>query len=77
MQKIRGIKDYKSKSEDELVKILSEPKPKINFSKLKIEEIRKKVHELMDRFSKPKIKEIRKNIYEIEKNLFELKKYYA
>ena len=49
--KSRGIKDYKSKSKDELIKILSEPKPKINFHKQKIEKIRKKFIELRDRFS--------------------------
>ena len=27
-----GIKDYKSKSEEDLIKILSEPKPKISIS---------------------------------------------
>ena len=70
--KIRKVKDYKSKSKDELIKILSEPKRKMNFSKLKIEDIRKKFNELSDRFSKSKIKEIRRNLYEIEneKNFF-------
>ena len=57
---------------DGLKKILSEPNAKINFSKQKIEEIRKKFNELRARFSKRKIKEIRRNLYEIEneKNLF-------
>ena len=50
--KFGKVRDYKSKSEDESIKILSEPKQKINFSKLKIEEIRKKFKELRDRFSK-------------------------
>ena len=36
--KNRGIKGYKSKSKDELTKILSEPEPKIN-----IEKIRKRI----------------------------------
>ena len=31
--KSRNIKDYKNKSENDLMKILSEPKPKINLSK--------------------------------------------
>ena len=57
--KSRGIKNYKSKSEDKLIKILSEPKPKI-------EEIRKRFSELRDKFSKSKIKEIRRNLYKIE-----------
>ena len=33
--KIRGIKDYESKSEDDLIKILSEPKTKTTFLKRK------------------------------------------
>ena len=33
--KFGKVRDYKSKSEDESIKILSEPKQKINFSKLK------------------------------------------
>ena len=31
----RSVKDYKNKSEEDLIKILSEPKPKIRFSKKK------------------------------------------
>ena len=33
--KSRNLKDYKNKSENDLIKILSEPKPKINLSKKK------------------------------------------
>ena len=46
-------------------------KPKINFSKSKIEEIRKKFNESRYKFSKSKINAIRRNTYEIEnkKNL--------
>ena len=29
--KSRGVKDYENKSEDDLIKILSEPKTKTNF----------------------------------------------
>ena len=39
--KSRGIKDYENKSEDDLIKILSEPKIKISLSKKKIKDIRK------------------------------------
>ena len=50
--KIRGIKDYKSISEDELLRSLTSPKPvkkdkkpKTNFSIARIEKIRKKFNE--------------------------------
>ena len=33
--KNRNIKDYENKSEDDLIKILSEPKPKISISEKK------------------------------------------
>ena len=86
--KSRGIKGYKSKSEDELIKILSEPRPKIILSKKRIKKIEEKFDESRDKFCKSKIKEIRRilhemknknilstsKIKEIEKNLFELEK---
>ena len=83
--RIRGIKGYKSMSEDELLSALNSPKPvkkseksfddtkpKINFSKAKIEKMRKEFNESRNKFSKSKINEIRRNLYEIEneKNLF-------
>ena len=49
--KRRNIKDFKNKSENDLIKILSEPKPKINFSKRKIKKIKKDFSELRCRFS--------------------------
>ena len=73
--KIRGIEGYKSMSEDELLSALtsSKPvkKPKTNFSKARIEKIRKEFNESRHRFFKSKINENRKNLYEIEneKNL--------
>ena len=69
-------------SEDELLSALtsSKPlkkgkKPKRNFSKARIEKIRKEFNESRHTFSKSKINEIRENLYEIEseKNLFESK----
>ena len=39
--KNRGIKDYENKSEDDLIKILSELKTKISVSKKKIKSIKK------------------------------------
>ena len=49
-----------------------DPKPKINFSKPRIEKIRKEFNESRHKFSKSNISEIRRNLYEIEneKNLF-------
>ena len=44
--KSRNIKDCKNKSENDLIKILSKSKPKINLSKKKIKEIKKVFSEL-------------------------------
>ena len=51
ISKSRGIKDCKSKSKDELIKILSKPKPKI-------EQIRKTIHELRKKFLSQKKKRL-------------------
>ena len=86
--KSRSIKDYRNKSENDLIKILSEPKPKINLSKKKIKEIKKDFSELRYGFSKLKINEFSISLYnlkkqknlstpeikETEKNLLELEK---
>ena len=60
-------------SKDELLRSLtsSKPvkkgkKPKTNFSKARIEKVRKEFNESRYKFSKLKIKEIIKNLYEIE-----------
>ena len=50
--KSRNIKDYKNKFENDLIKIPSEPKLKINLSKKKIKEIKKDFRELRYGFSK-------------------------
>ena len=80
--RIRGIKGYKSMSEDEVLSALNLSKPvkkgkkiKPNFSKARIEKIRKEFNESRYKVSKLKIKEIRKNLYKIEneKNLSESK----
>ena len=63
-----SVKDYESKSEDGLIKILSEPKPKINLCKKKIKEIKKDFSELRYGFSISKINEFRRSLYNI-KNL--------
>ena len=74
-------------SEDELLTALN--LSETNFSKARIEKIRKEFNESRHRFSKSRINEIKRNLYEIEneknlfasktkdirRNLFELKKY--
>ena len=86
--KSRNIKDYKSKSESDLIKMLSEPKPKVNLSKKKIKEIKKESNALRFGFSKSKVNEFRGSLYNMknkknlsapkmkktEKNLQELEK---
>ena len=82
LAKKRNIRGYKSMSEDRLLNALKESeslkeseKPKANFSKARIEKIRKEFNESRHRFSKSKINEIRRNLYDIEneKSLFESK----
>ena len=54
--KTTGIKDYKNKSEDGLIKILSEPKKKqTSLSKDKVRDIRKECNKSRYKFSKSKI----------------------
>ena len=64
--KSRDIKDYENNSEDDIIKILSEPKTKTSLSKKKIRDIRKDFNKSRYKFSKSKIKEIRKNLYNIK-----------
>ena len=47
-----NIRDYKNKSKKDLIKVLSEPKPKIRINKKKLEEIRKDFNQLRNKFSK-------------------------
>ena len=65
--KSKGTKDYENKSEDELIKILTELKTKTNLFKKKIRDIRKDFNKSRYKFSKSKIKEIRKNLCDIKK----------
>ena len=46
----RSVKDYKNKSEEDLIKILSEPKPKTSLSEKKIKKIKKDFSELRQVF---------------------------
>ena len=62
----RNISGYENKSKKDLVKALSEPKPKIRIDKRKLGEIRKDFDELRLKFSKSKINEYRKAFYDIK-----------
>ena len=62
----RNIRDYENKSEKDLIKALSEPKPKIKIDKKKLEEIRKDFNELRHRFSKKEIDMYRKAFYDLK-----------
>ena len=53
--KNRNIKDYEYKSKKDLIKVLSELKPKRKIDKKKLEEIRKIFYELRHKFSKKEI----------------------
>ena len=62
----RNISEYENKSEKDLVKALSKPKPKIRINKKKLEEIRKDFNELRHKFSKKEIDRYRKAFYDIK-----------
>ena len=62
----KNISGYENKSEKDLIKALSEPKPKIRINKNKLEEIRKDFYELRHKFSKKEIDKYRKAFYDIK-----------
>ena len=62
----RNIRDYDKKSKKDLIKVLSEPKPKIGISKKKLEEIREAFSELKHKFSNEEINKYRKIFYDIK-----------
>ena len=66
-----ALNTIKGNLKKDLIKILSELKPKINLSKKKIKEIKKDFNKLKYRFSKSKISEFRRSLYNIknQKNL--------
>ena len=78
----RNISNYENKSKEDLIKALSEtkpkpeaipePKPEITVSKRKLKKRRKDFGELRHKFSKKEIKEYRKAFYNVKnyKNLF-------
>ena len=75
-----NISDYENKSEKNLVKALSKPKPKLEtrINKKKLEKTRKNFNKLRRKFPKTEIDKYRKAFYDIKnyKHLFtsEIKK---
>ena len=77
--KIRGIKGYKSMSEERLLSVLNESESvkesEKNFNDARVEKSKKDFNKLKDRLSKPKVKEIRKDIYRVKnKKIFSTQK---
>ena len=83
----RNIGDYENKSDKDLIKALSRPKPKRRINEKKLEESRKGFNQLRHEFLKKKLKSIEKlfiilkttdlsrsQIKEARKNLHKLKK---
>ena len=70
--KNRNIKGYEEKSEEDLIKILSERKPKISITKKKLKEIEKDFSEFRHKFTKEEIDRFRKSFYNIKnhKNVY-------
>ena len=62
----RNIRDQENKSKKDLIKVPSEPKPKIKIDKKRLEEIRKYFYELRHKFSKKEIDSYRKSFYDIK-----------
>ena len=62
----KNIRDYENKSEKDLIKALSEPKPKIRINEKKLEEIRKDFNELRHMFPKKEVDKYRKAFYGIK-----------
>ena len=62
----RNIRDFENKSEKDLIKAASKPKPKIRINKKKLEEIRKDFNEFRNKFSKKEVDKYRKVFYDIK-----------
>ena len=62
----RNISDYENKSEEDLIKELIQPKPKIRINRKNLEEIRKDFNELRHKFYKKEVNKYRKVFYDIK-----------
>ena len=62
----RNMSDYENKSEEDLIKALSKPKPKLGVYSNKLEEIRNDFYKLRNTFSKKEADKYRKVFYDIK-----------
>ena len=62
----RNTSDYENKSEEDLIKALSKPKPKLGIYSKKLEEIRNDFYKLRNTFSKKEADKYRKVFYDIK-----------
>ena len=62
----RNIRYYEKKSEKDLIKALSKPKPKIRINKKKLEEFRKDLDELRHKLSKQETDTYKKAFFDIK-----------
>ena len=62
----RNMSDYENKSEEDLIKALSKPKPKLGIYSKKLEEIRNDFYKLRNTFSKKEADKYRKVFYDIK-----------
>ena len=71
----RNISDYENTSEKDLVKVPSEPKPKIRRNNKKLEEINKKLEEIRKDFNQLRHKFSKKEIDRYRKAFYDIKNY--
>ena len=62
----KNIRNYENKSEKDLIKSLSESKPKIRINKKKLEEIKKDFQELRHAFSEKEVDSYRKAFHDVK-----------
>ena len=62
----RNISDYENKSEEQLIKALRRPKPKLGIKNNNLKEIKEDFYDLKHRFSKKDVDKYRKVFYDIK-----------
>ena len=62
----KNISDYENKSKEDLIKVLTKPKPKLGINKNTLKEIKKYFYNLKHKFSKKEVDKYRKVFYDIK-----------